>query len=128
MTPSRPGTGADPGRATAAACAGVFAVLFPKDAGADPDEDFFAIADLASTSFARDRSVADSAGGGGAPIVDKSELRERDAFGAMVSASLSSPWRIELSGVWRARCVRIHSPRSFPYVPQACERRPGASP
>ena len=114
MTPSRPGTGADPGRATAAACAGVFAVLFPKDAGADPDEDFFAIADLASMSLTRDRSGAGSAGVEGATIVDKSELREGEAVGVMVSASLSSSRRMALPGVPRARCVRIHSARIVP--------------
>ena len=50
MTPSRPGTGANPGRPTAAACAGVLAGLDPEDAGADPDEAAFALADLASAS------------------------------------------------------------------------------
>ena len=49
--------------------------MVPTDARGDPDGGVFAIADLASKSFARDRSVADSAGVGCTPIVDKSELR-----------------------------------------------------
>ena len=54
VTPSRLDTGDEPGLATVAACAGVYPGLVPEGAVADPEEDFFANADLVARSLRRD--------------------------------------------------------------------------